>query len=58
MVYLTLELERCGQRYIKSVVAHEFTRVLLHNFNSSNPPSMEREADEEGTFVGISAGLL
>jgi len=47
MVYLSPEVERHSQEYVQSVVAHEFAHVLLHPFDSSASPSIERQADEK-----------
>ena len=47
MVYLAPELERRSQKYVDSVVAHEFAQVLLHPFDSTKSLSIEREADEK-----------
>jgi len=53
MVYLSPELERRNQRYVISVVAHEFAHVLLHSFDSPAAPSIEREADEKVRSWGL-----
>lgn len=47
MVYLSPEVERRSKEYVQSVVAHEFAHVLLHPFDSSASPSIERQADEK-----------
>lgn len=47
MVYLSPEIEKRSQKYVESVVAHEFAHVLLHPFDDTHPPSIEREADEK-----------
>ena len=47
MVYLSPEVERRSQEYVQSVVAHEFAHVLLHPFDGSASPSIERQADEK-----------
>lgn len=47
MVYLSPEVERRSQEYVQLVVAHEFAHVLLHPFDGSASPSIERQADEK-----------
>lgn len=53
MVYLSPEIEVRSQKYVDSVVAHEFAHVLLHPFGGPALPSIEREADEKVRLWGF-----
>ncbi len=58
IVYLSPAIERRAQRYVNSVVAHEFAHVLLHMSYVHTPRSrsVEREADGKVLEWGFDPG--
>lgn len=53
MVYLAPRLEQRSQKYIESVIAHEFAHVLLHPPGKTVYGSMEWEADMKAKSWGF-----